>query len=396
MNKPKLLNVAVHPVHYHVGIFRELAKSDVFDSTVCYLDTVGLEETYEKFFDIKIKLDIPLLDGYESFFIKNFGIDRSDVRFLSRINPAIINAIRPYDIIFTTGNSTLTHWLCLFAAKAMGKKVIWRGEHTIYQHNSPMQDLSWKLRSPLVKYFLSRCDALMYSCAGNREFIESFGLSKPLFPISCAVDNEFYRKKREEHLENRMPLRSEMGIEPDELVVLTMARLVKRKRIHELVEAVQLLSSQGCDHKLVLLIVGAGSEREPLERLCRELGVKAVFTGFKNQSEVAKYYVMSDLFVLISDYDPSPKALNEAMNFELPVIITDICGTAEDLVREGENGFVINVGDIDTLCERLGWVSNHADKLSEMGRVSYNIVTQYTFADNARSVEKTVSEIFSK
>ncbi len=395
MSKPKLLNVAVHPVHYHVGIFRELAKSDVFESTVCYLDTVGLEETYEKFFGIKIAFDIPLLGGYDSLFLRNFGIDRSDVKFLSRINPGIIRAIRPYDIVFTTGNSTLTHWMLLFAAKALGKKIIWRGEHTIYQHNTPIQDLSWKLRSPLVKYFLGSCDALMYSCAGNKEFIESFGVSTPLFPIHCAVDNEFYRKKRTLYMGERSALRTELGIADDDQVVLTMARLIERKRIHELVDAVGRLSEQGKDHRFVLLIVGAGRERERLERLCADRGVRSVFTGFKNQSEVAKYYVMSDVFVLMSDYDPSPKALNEALNFELPVIITDICGTAEDLVCEGENGFVIPVGDVAALCDRLNWVREHSSQLAHMGRRSLEIVSRYTFADNARNVERAVIDIMS-
>lgn len=393
VNKPKLLNVAVHPVHYHVGIFRALAKSDAFESTVCYLDTVGLEETYEKFFGIKIAFDIPLLDGYTSFFIRNFGIDRSDVRFLSRVNPGIVRAIRPYDIVFTTGNSTFTHWLLLFAAKALGKKIIWRGEHTIYRHNTALQDLSWKLRSPLVKYFLNSCDALMYSCAGNKEFIDSFGLSKPLFPIHCAVDNAFYQKEFSAHRDERPALREEIGIAPNDQVILTMARLIERKRIHELIEAVGRLSAEGRAERFVLLIVGAGAEREKLERLCAECGVRSIFTGFKNQSEVAKYYVMSDLFVLVSDYDPSPKALNEAMNFELPVVITDICGTADDLVREGENGFVIPVGDAAALRDRLSWVHEHPDELPAMGRRSLEIVSRFTYAGNARNVERAVAAV---
>ena len=51
----------------------------------------------------------------------------------------------------------------------------------------------------------------------------------------------------------------------------------------------------------------------------------------------------ADIYLQVSDYDPSPKSLNEAMNFELPIIATRMIGTCQDLVKENINGFQVNV-----------------------------------------------------
>ena len=86
---------------------------------------------------------------------------------------------------------------------------------------------------------------------------------------------------------------------------------------------------------------------------------------------------------MISDYDPSPKALNEAMNFELPIIVTDVVGTAHDLVVDGVNGYIVKVGDINTIIEKITFLNVNREIAKKMGRRSSEIVDAYTFEKDA-------------
>ncbi len=60
-----------------------------------------------------------------------------------------------------------------------------------------------------------------------------------------------------------------------------------------------------------------------MKKLVNKYAIKAVFTGLVGQKELPKYYGIADLYAIISDYDASPKSLNEALNFELPILVTD-------------------------------------------------------------------------
>ena len=82
--------------------------------------------------------------------------------------------------------------------------------------------------------------------------------------------------------------------------------------------------------------------------------------------------------------------MNEAMNFKLPIIVTDVVGTAYDLVKEGENGFIVKVGDINKISQKIDYVNKNKNIISEMGRKSLDIVNQWTFKKNAETIEKIV------
>jgi glycosyltransferase involved in cell wall biosynthesis len=88
-----------------------------------------------------------------------------------------------------------------------------------------------------------------------------------------------------------------------------------------------------------------------MERFCDEQQMGNVrIVGFVNQSAISGYYSIADIFVLCSGMGETwGLVVNEAMNFELPVVVTETCGCARDLVVDGENGFVCPEGDIAQL-----------------------------------------------
>ena len=123
-----------------------------------------------------------------------------------------------------------------------------------------------------------------------------------------------------------------------------------------------------------------------MEEYSKRHHIKAIFTGFVNQTEISKYYSISDLNVVISDYDPSPKAMNEAMNFKLPIIVTDVVGTAHDLVKDGKNGFIVKVGDIDSISKKVDFLNKNRKELIRMGNNSFNIVEGWNFKEGVKGI----------
>jgi glycosyltransferase involved in cell wall biosynthesis len=64
-----------------------------------------------------------------------------------------------------------------------------------------------------------------------------------------------------------------------------------------------------------------------------------------NHDELAEIFTISDYFCINSDYDASPKVINEAMNFALPIICKNTIGTSEDLIINKYNGYIYKNDD---------------------------------------------------
>ncbi len=117
------------------------------------------------------------------------------------------------------------------------------------------------------------------------------------------------------------------------------------------------------------------------------LGLKNIlFVGFKNTSEISTYYVISDIFVLPSMYDPTPKALNEALLFGLPVVVSDSVGTANDLVQHQVNGLIYPVGDVDKLAFEIDRLISDKELYSRLSKVAEDSVAGWSPCANVDGV----------
>ena len=391
--KFRLAIIAPHPVQYHAPLFRELEKFQHIESMIIYCDDMGVAPTYEAEFKTIIKWDISLLDGYKYKFLRNYSLLRKG-GFFSRVNPAILSEIskNKYDVILIQGYDNLSCWFAFFAAKLAGIKVIWRGESTLKGDENSVS-LKKRLKKIVLTRLFKACDAVMYSCTGNKEYLKFYGAHESkLFPIPCAVDNDYFRTEHKKYLGREKDIRRELGIAEDDFVVLFVARITENKRPMHLVKAVETIKEKN----ITILFVGDGIEKEMVEEYCNANNVKAKFVGFENQTEISKYYFIGDLFILISGYDNSPKAMNEAMNFELPIICTKRAGTAYDLVKENENGFLIETGDVVAIAEKIDYLNKNRTVAKTMGRKSWEIVKNWNFHEDAFSIEKAIQFVMGK
>jgi glycosyltransferase involved in cell wall biosynthesis len=151
--------------------------------------------------------------------------------------------------------------------------------------------------------------------------------------------------------EARARIRSELGLEDDTFLVGWAGRLTAIKRPLDLVRALRAVVDDGVDG--VLVLVGDGELREETEALAGELGVaeRTRFAGF--QRRIREWYAAADASLLTSANEGTPVVAIESLAAGRPVVATRAGGTGT-VVRDGESGYLLEIGDVDGLARRLG------------------------------------------
>lgn len=353
--KYKLAIVASHPIQYQAPLFRALARDPRLDVTVYYCWDFGISEAgFDKELGVKVKWDIPLLDGYHYVLLKNWSLKPAP-SFFGQINPSIVSELKKngFDGVLIQGYVTMTSWLIYLTRWYTSAKIILRGEADMGKQNSTLKNL---VKSLVLKNLFKTIPVFLYSYRLNKEFFMHYGVpEEKLFFFPCAVDNDFWGKKAGELEPKRNELKRSLGIKNTKIPTFVfIGKIMKRKKVFDILKACVLLKDKV---EFNTLFVGDGEDKKALEDGVRENDLKNFyFFGFRNQSEIPLFCAVSDVLLLPSEFDPSPKQVNEAMNFGMAFIVSDRVGTAPDLIKDGGCGFIYRFGDVDAL-------SSHMEKL---------------------------------
>lgn len=143
---------------------------------------------------------------------------------------------------------------------------------------------------------------------------------------------------------------------PKEDVVVSVGRLEKQKQQWILLDAFAKFYQTHPSFKLV--IYGEGSMRERLQEQIEDLGIadRVLLPG--RSKEVMKDILPARMFVTVSEYEGMSNALIEAMCVGLPCISTKVSG-ATDLIRDGENGALVEVGDIEEIASKMSLIADN-------------------------------------
>jgi glycosyltransferase involved in cell wall biosynthesis len=171
----------------------------------------------------------------------------------------------------------------------------------------------------------------------------------------------------------RHETRRVLGIPEEAFVVGWFGRMTGVKRTPDVVRAFRGLVDEGVDGRL--LLVGDGPERAGLERLAHELGVmrRCLFLGY--QEEVGRYYDAVDALVLPSGNEGTPVSVIESLAAARPVVATRVGGTP-DVVRDGLDGFLVELGDVGSLAGRLTELATDPVRRAQMGAVGQRHVRE--------------------
>ncbi len=381
--KYRLAILTSHPIQYQAPLFRRLAQHPQVDLMVYFCTDYGITQKVDPGFGVAFKWDIPLLKGYKYKFLSNLS-QKYGFAFFDYINPGIIKELlgNHYDTVLVNGYAYVTTWVTFLAAWLKGTPVILRGESHLLNYRP-----GWKrvFKKIILHQLFKRISSFLPIGTLNYEYYKHYGVpDKKLFLTPYAVDNDFFLKRYQELYDRRYHLKKELGITTKQPVILYASKMMQRKR------AMDLLKAFGKIHERVdatLIFVGDGVERPALEAYSKDHDIRNVhFVGFKNQTELPDYFVIADVFVLPSTDEPWGLIINEAMNFELPIITTDHVGAAYDLVKDRENGFIYPVGDVEKLSNCLLKLLQSPELMEKMAKCSSEIISKWGYKEDLEGI----------
>jgi glycosyltransferase involved in cell wall biosynthesis len=387
---------ALHPITYQTPIFEDLHDKLVkegsgIDVEVLFGDDLSLRNVYYEHLKSSVTFDLDLrLDRFPNKFLKNFPLDARK-GFFSRVNPGIVMDIivNRRHIVLVHGYETFTAWLTIIVCKLFSRKLIFRGEAVLEgtpHHAGFVRKIKHKVL-PILFHFI---DKFAYSCEGNRRYFQHYGVtSEKLFLMPCAVNNSFFLDLKAKFSNQTEQIRIKYNVPSENFVILFCARFTKRKRPLDLIEAVRSIDNRD----ITILFVGDGPEREAMAAASKTSGVNAIFTGFLKLNELAELQCVSDVSVNLSSKDPSPKSVNESMLFGLPIIITDVVGTARDLVENDVNGYIIEVGDTKALARHIEFLKLNPGRRVKMGERSLDKIANWNFEVGTRNLINVIKSL---
>jgi glycosyltransferase involved in cell wall biosynthesis len=302
-----------------------------------------------------------------------------------------IYSYRP-NVIVIHGYSHFLCWVALF----LGKFIL-RCKVIIGMDTTEYDNLHKSYKEFAKRFFVRFCDYAFCYGTKAKEYIIKLGMSPEKAIIKCqAVDNQTFEKIYNEHKDKREYLTLNNGFKRYNFIYV--GRLSKEKNVETLIKTFKLLKANLEESEdWGLILVGEGEKKEYLKYLVKELNVEDIyFLGGKLWKEVPIYYALADVFILPSISEPWGLVVNEAMVCGLPVIVSDRAGSAYDLVKEGENGFIFSPFSEKELFEKMAFFVKNLDKIKKMGEYSKRIIAEYTPENAAYQMFKGICKVLGE
>lgn len=159
--------------------------------------------------------------------------------------------------------------------------------------------------------------------------------------------------------------------------ILFIGRLIPRKGFHRVVQALPLVRELA-QVPFEVEVVGTGAHRAELDALAEKLHVSDLihYVGMVPYDKLEKSYQYADIFVLTSLSEGMPSVILEAMGCGLPIIASDVGGNNE-IVHEGQNGYLIPGDDVNLLADRMVTLINDVHLRHTMGIKSREMALTY-------------------
>jgi len=330
------------------------------------------------------------------YYIKSFGINvYPNVRATVSFNDKYLKEIIKWspDII----HSQCEFFTFLFA-KRISKKLnipIVHTYHTMYEHYTDYviknQAIGSKLVSVFSKGILNNVETVIAPTEKVRESLKKYGVEKEIEVIPTGINLDKFKVKMT--TEEKLQLKHDLGIGPEDRVILSVGRLGVEKNIDEILLNLPLLIEKHQSIKMV--IVGDGPYRSHLEQKAMELqiGHHVIFIGMVAPETISKYYQLADIFVSASESETQGLTYIEALANGIPEICKkDKC--LEGVLISGYNGFAYEksqefIEDMNYLLENYAVRS----RMSVNAEKSAERYGSYTFV---RSVESLYQNAIMK
>jgi glycosyltransferase involved in cell wall biosynthesis len=185
--------------------------------------------------------------------------------------------------------------------------------------------------------------------------------------------------------------RAAFGLDPRDFIVGIVGRLSDQKAHQMLFEAISSVAES--DVRVRLVVIGGGEREAELRTLADELGIagRTRFMGVRR--DVRQLLPGLDVSCLSSVHEGVPIIAIESMAAGVPLVVTD-CGCLRDMVTDGEQGYVVPVGDAHAMAQRLLALAADPGLRTRQGLSGRaRVEQQFRIEDTARGFERLLTEV---
>lgn len=364
--KKRILFITNYPSPYRVNFYDELGKD--LDVTVLFADRVEekvtrdaawFEQSQGGFRMVQLKKRVLTLHGRDLCL---------DVKAWVR---------KDFDAIVVCGYSSPTAVLAMVYMRAHGIPFYMEVDGGLIRPDS-------KLKYGIKRKLVTLPNAWISSGKQTTNYLVHYGAEESkisYYPFSSLWERDI--PENIPTVEEKQRLRQELGLR-EEKIVVCVSRFIASKRLDMLIRSAAALGQS-----VGIYLIG-GEPTAGYRKLQETLGADNVhYIGFLKKEKLARYYRAADLFALPTQTDVWGLVINEAMAQGLPVVTTDHCVAGVELVKNGENGYIVPVDDNDALTEAIRKTLN--GDCRKMGENALNTIRPYTIENMA----KAHVEIFS-
>jgi glycosyltransferase involved in cell wall biosynthesis len=291
-----------------------------------------------------------------------------------------------YNTVIVGGYYTITSWLVIMWAKALGIKVIVRfATHKECEYSKSI--LSKIAKTILLKFI----DSFIAYGSAAKQYLMSFGIPDDNIVIeynTVDVDSLLIESMNSDCLNVNTREEAKEKLSLSGKVILYVGQLIERKNIKTIIKSLSKIQSQ--INNVSLVIVGEGSQKKELQNFSSELNLKNIrFVGGLPASQVNEYYKAADLFILVSTLEPWGLVVNEAMCFGCPIIVSRNCGCSHDLLKG--NGWILDDPyDYSKLSFLISSILHNKKQFLEFSINSYRIIKGFNIKKAANAIENSI------
>lgn len=351
--KLRIAIVTNHPPPFRIPIYEKIGKMPDVELQVIFCSRREPNRQWK----------LPLLNFNHTFLRERF-VTRGD-NFIHN-NLDVVSTLMRFapDVVVTTGfNPTYLYAFGYTLAKGV--------QHVPMTDGTDVSEEALSTPHKLIRRFVyGRSQAFVAASAGGQRLYESYGIDPGNCFLSClCIDNEAYLLDPPQ--------------EAKKYDFIFCGRIVEAKNpLFALDVALDVACRLG--RKVSILFVGSGAQEEALksEASLHPQLVDAEFNGFAAQHELPSLYRSARIFLFPTVADVWGVVANEACAAGLPVIVSPHAGVADELVLDGENGFVCEL-DAGTWAERAELLLTQPAVYQRFSRRSRSLVNEYTFENAA-------------
>jgi len=307
---------------------------------------------------------------YEVLFQKNLD----QVGFIERLKALIhtFDSFKP-TVLNVTGWFDWAQVILMVYARMKGVKIVLSSESSTADHNRS------GIKEKIKKQIVGMADAFFCFGKSSADYLVDLGINPTRIAVAnAAVIDEKIVKTNFEEAKKHIGV---SDLEPKQHTFVFVGRLAPEKNLGMLLGAfMKLQDEEPLGEFWDMLFIGEGPEKDQLEKLASKSSFpeNIKFPGGFPWYKVPAWLAQSDVLILPSLSEPWGLVVNEAMVCAMPVIVSETSGCAEDLVKNGKNGFIFDPKKQQGLENAMHFFMQNPDRIADMGFESAKIIERFS------------------